>query len=216
MLECADGAEVTHEKASVHGPSGGGRPEHRRRGNVASPLQRTGDGTAVRSGRWRQLVAAGVVPGTGRAWSRPLMPPTARSLRRRRPFLRTARLNAVGWGARLGACTAAAAASAPVTRRTGWSLLIRAGAGPAAVVTALVVLDRRRWRAMEAGLSFTDDAALTAAVVDRLVADGLPVHLDEGPGKPGIRYANRYGRRIETALEALLSPRTDESQGAEA
>ncbi|MGY1720168.1 hypothetical protein ACI8AP_20275 [Blastococcus sp. SYSU DS1021] len=146
----------------------------------------------------------------------PLRPQPWFARRRRRSFLRTARLDAVGWGALLGACSAAAAASVPVLRPTGWPLPARAGAGPAAVVTALVVLDRRKWRAMETGFSFTDDPALTAAVVDRLVADGLPARLDQGPGRPGIRYANRYGRRIETALGALLSPRTDESQGAEA
>lgn len=134
--------------------------------------------------------------------------------RRRRAFLRTAQLNAVGRSALLGACTAGAGASVPVLRRTGWPLPARAGAGSAAVLLALVALDRRKWRAMEAGLSFTDDAALTAAVADRLVADGLPVRLDESRGRPGIRFANRYRWRVEAALEGLLSPRTDDGRPA--
>ena len=84
---------------------------------------------------------------------------SVRSRHRQRRFLRTARLNAVGFGAVGGTCLVAAALCAPALRRTGWPLLIRAAPGPVVVVTGLVALDRRKWAGMVTSFSFTDDPA---------------------------------------------------------
>ena len=122
--------------------------------------------------------------------------------RRRRPFLRTAQLDAVGLGVLAGACLVAAVACALGVRRTGWPLPARAALGPVAVVSALVVLDRRKWSGTVVGFSFTDDLAATRTVADALIAQGLPVVLEERPpGRPALRYAQRNARRVHVALE---------------
>jgi hypothetical protein len=123
--------------------------------------------------------------------------------RRRRPFLRTARLDLVGFGALGAACLVAGALTALALRATGWPLSVRAAVGPVIVVIALLVADRRKWSRMETSLSFTDDAARVRAVVDRLVARGLPVVVDEEVGRPRLRYRNRDAARVRAALADL-------------
>jgi hypothetical protein len=80
---------------------------------------------------------------------------------------------------------------------------VRAAVGPVIVVIALLVADRRKWSRMETSLSFTDDAARVRAVVDRLVARGLPVVVDEEVGRPRLRYRNRDAARVRAALADL-------------
>lgn len=132
---------------------------------------------------------------------------SARSRHRQGRFLRTARLNAVGFGALGGVCLVAAALCAPALRRTGWPLLFRAAPGPVVVVTGLVVLDRRKWAGMVTSSSFTDDPAEMRAVADRLGALGLPVSLEERPpGTPVLRYAHRHARQVHAALADMGVP----------
>lgn len=122
--------------------------------------------------------------------------------RDRRPrFLRTARLDAVGYAALGGACLAAAAGSGPALRWAGRPAAVRAALGPVVVGTVLVALDRRRWAAMTMGFSFTDDPAATRAVAELLVARGLPVEVEAD--RPGLRYAHRDARRVHAALADL-------------
>ncbi|TFV56879.1 hypothetical protein E4P41_15145 [Geodermatophilus sp. DF01-2] len=131
----------------------------------------------------------------------PLRPVRRRPRPERWPFLRTARLNAVGRSALGGACLVAAAASAPALRRSGWPWPLRAAPGPAAVLAGLVLADRRKWAGMESGFTFTDDPMELRTVADRLAAQDLPVRLQEQP--PTLRYAHRDARRVHAALEEL-------------
>lgn len=132
---------------------------------------------------------------------------SARDRLPRHHFLRTARLNAVGFSALGGACLAAAAISSLALQKTGWPPAIRAVLGPVVVVTGLVALDRRKWAAMSTSSSFTDDVAATQAVADQLNALGLPVDVEEvPPGQPALRYAHRHARQVHTALGDLGIP----------
>ncbi|MCZ2818138.1 hypothetical protein [Modestobacter sp. VKM Ac-2984] len=122
----------------------------------------------------------------------------------RRHFLRTARLNAVGFSALGGACLAAAATGALASRWTSRPPVLGAALGPVVVLTGLVALDRRKWAGTTTSFSFADDAATTRAVADQLVARGLPVDVEEHPpGSPALRYAHRHARQVHAALEDL-------------
>jgi hypothetical protein len=125
--------------------------------------------------------------------------------RRRRPappFLRTAQLNAVGFAALGGVCLAAGVVTALALRTTGWSLASSAAVGPLVVLVGLVVADRRKWARMESSFSFTDDAAELRRVGNRLIAQGLPVRVDDDP-EPRLRYRNGDARRVYAALAEL-------------
>jgi hypothetical protein len=134
--------------------------------------------------------------------------PLAPDHRRPLSFLRTARLNAVGYAALAGACLVAGVVSGLTLAPTGWRLLLRVVVGPLVVLVALVIADRRKWGRMETSFSFTDDVATMRAVADRLTARGLPVTLDEERGGPSLRYRNRDAKQVHAAL-ADLGIRTD-------
>ena len=68
--------------------------------------------------------------------------PLARKHRRPRSFLRTTRLNAVGYAALAGGCLVAGFVSGLALAPTGWPLLLRVVVGPVVVLVALVVADR--------------------------------------------------------------------------
>jgi hypothetical protein len=121
---------------------------------------------------------------------------------RARSFLRTARLNVVGYAALIGACLVAAVGSASALRTTGWPPVLRAAVGPVVVVLVLVAADRRKWSRMETSFSFTDDPAELRTVADRLLAQGLPVRVEEDQG-PAITYRHRDARRVHAALRQL-------------
>jgi|tagenome__1003787_1003787.scaffolds.fasta_scaffold20381940_2 hypothetical protein len=125
-------------------------------------------------------------PGHLRAWS----------------VLRTARLNAVGYAALMGACLVAGAVTAVLLQGTGWPMPLRAALGPVLVVLALVVADRRKWARMETSFSFTDDVATMRAVADRLLAQGLPIRVRDEWG-PSMVYRNGDARRVHAALAEL-------------
>jgi hypothetical protein len=118
-------------------------------------------------------------------------------------FLRTARLNAVGYAALVGACLVAGAVTAVLLQATGWPMPVRAALGPVLVVLALVVADRRKWARMETGFSFTDDVATMRAVAGRLVAQGVPVTFDVEDAAPKLRYRNGDARRVHATLAEL-------------
>jgi len=123
--------------------------------------------------------------------------------RRPRPFLRTARLDAVGYGALVAACLVAAPVGALALGATGWPLPVRDLVGPLVVVLALLVADRRKWARMQTSFSFTDDVATMRAVADQLTARGLPVTLDVERWGPSLRYRNRDAKRVHAALHDL-------------
>lgn len=138
----------------------------------------------------------------------------------RRPWLRTAQLNVVGWAALLGACVAAAGVGvvvARVLRLPGWS-----GAALAVVPLGAVALaDRRRWAAMETSFGWGGSADDVARIASALEAQGIatgisadataaeewgePVGL--GPGDPmthtaSLSYRNRDAKTVEAMLRA--------------
>ena len=120
----------------------------------------------------------------------------------RRPFLRTAQLNAVGWAALVVVCLLAGVLTAFLLGRTVW-LPLRAAVGPVAVLVALIVADRRKWSRMEAGLSFPDHPAELRRVADRLVEQGVPVRMTGDDRHPSLRYRNGDTKRVHDALRAL-------------
>jgi hypothetical protein len=122
---------------------------------------------------------------------------------RSKSWLRTARLNAVGWGALAVACVIAGLVTDVVLLVTGWPVPLRAGIGPVIVVLGLVVADRRKWARMETTFSFTDDVLAMRAVADELVARGLPVTLDVESWGARLRYRNRDAKRVHAALADL-------------
>jgi hypothetical protein len=122
---------------------------------------------------------------------------------RPRPWLRTARLNAVGYAALLAACSLAGVITAVVLRGTGWPLTIRAVIGAVAVLLALVGADRRKWSQMETSLSFTDDATDMQWVADRLAAQNLPVAVGVEGRVLVLRYRNGDTARVHAALANL-------------
>jgi hypothetical protein len=121
----------------------------------------------------------------------------------RRPFLRTARLNAVGAAALVGVCLVAGVLTAFALQATGWPWPVRAAVGPVVVLISLIVADRRRWAGMQTSFGFTDDAAETRRVADLLVAGGLPVSVDEDDWGSSLRYRNRDAARVHAALREL-------------
>jgi hypothetical protein len=126
--------------------------------------------------------------------------------RRRRPappFLRTAQLNLVGVAALTAVCLTAGGVTAVLLRSTSWPVALRAAVGPVLVLIALVVADRRKWTQMETSVSFTDDAAELRRVGSRLIAQCLPVRVDEERWGPRLCYRNRDAQRVHAALAEL-------------
>jgi hypothetical protein len=122
---------------------------------------------------------------------------------RARPFLRTARLNAVGYSALVGACLVAAVVSALALRATGWPQGLRAGVGPLVVVLALLGADRRKWARMETSFSFSDDARDLRSIADRLAAQNLPATVEVDGRVLVLRYRNGDAARVHAALDGL-------------
>jgi hypothetical protein len=122
---------------------------------------------------------------------------------RPRPWLRTARLNAVGYAALLAACLLAGVVTAVVLRATGWPLPLRAALGPMVVVLALVVGDRRKWSRTETSFSFSDDSTDMRSVAARLAAQNLPVTVDVAGRVLVLRYRNGDRGRVHAALHSL-------------
>lgn len=106
-------------------------------------------------------------------------------VRGRRPWLRTAQLDAVGWAALLGTCCATAGAGFAGLRmagRPGRAGLVLA-LGP---LGALVLVDRRRWAGTTRGLGWGGSPDEVAEVAEQLRSEGVfaSVRPDDPDGAP--------------------------------
>src|SRR4051795_406760 len=103
---------------------------------------------------------------------------------RRRSWLRSARLNVVGWSGLLGACLVVAALGIATTTALGWPRALGA-AGAVIPVAAVVVADRRRWARMETSVDWGGSVEEVARIADELGADGVDARVRvEAPGSP--------------------------------
>ncbi len=109
----------------------------------------------------------------------------------RRPWLRTAQLNIVGWSVLLGSCAAAAALGvllAPALQLPGWSGLLL-GLFP---LGAVVLADRRRWAAMEAGLGWGGSVSDVTRIAEELQGRGVDAQV-----RPDARYEQPWWDRLD-------------------
>lgn len=168
-----------------------------------------------------RLVARGL-PRCGMARSRghaeysaaPLRP----GRRPRRHWLRTARLNAVGWAALAGACVVAAALSVAAAS----ALALPSWTGALCAVTplgAVVLADRRRWAAMESGFGWGGSVDEVTTIVAELEVQGVACHVhvqqspptgwdrpwEPPPGDGAVPEASLcYANRDSAAVRAVL------------
>jgi hypothetical protein len=122
-----------------------------------------------------------------------------------RVFLRTAQLNIIGWGALALSCAAAATVVYVVVRLAGWSggpvpVVGAAVVGTVVVVSAVVAVDRRRWRNLEGSVSWTDDEDEVQRVADGLRERRVDVGLVLGGEYPELLYRNRDRAAVRAAL----------------
>ena len=107
--------------------------------------------------------------------------------RRRRSWLRTARLNVVGWSALLGACLVAAALGlVSVTALVATLTRRRLRSDPGGRV---VFADRRRWARMETGFGWGGSMEEVTRIADELEAEG--VHVRVSPEAVGSAWDDR-------------------------
>ena len=108
--------------------------------------------------------------------------------RRRRSWLRTARLNVVGWSALVGACLVAAALGLVSVTALGWPRSL--GAACAVIpVAGVVFADRRRWARMETGFGWGGSMEEVTRIADELEAEG--VHARVSPEAVGSAWDDR-------------------------
>ncbi len=110
--------------------------------------------------------------------------PWPHRLGRRRSWLRTAQLNAVGWSALLGACLVAAAvgvgAAGAIAGPRWWGAVL--GILP---LGAVVMLDRSQWAAMETGYGWGGSEVEVARIVSELAELGVITRADTAPNAEG-------------------------------
>jgi hypothetical protein len=111
-----------------------------------------------------------------------LQPSGWRRRGRRRSWLRTARLNVVGWSALLGACLVVAALGIATTTALAWPRALGA-AGAVIPVAAVIFADRRRWARMETSVDWGGSVEEVARIADELESEG--VHARVRPDAPG-------------------------------
>ena len=118
--------------------------------------------------------------------------PWLRRRGKRHSFLRTAQLNAVGWAALFGACLVAAAAgvgaAVAIAVPRWWGAVL--GVLPLA---AVVMLDRRRWAAMQTSFGWGGSEVDVARIVSELAELGIITSVRtepnaEGWGEPADRW----------------------------
>ncbi len=148
--------------------------------------------------------------------------PMRQGRRRHHHWLRTARLNAVGWAALLGACLVAAAvgvaAAGFIAIPRGWGAVL--GMLP---LGALVLLDRRRWAAMEAHFGWGASEADVARIASELANQGVLTTIHTAAtadawGEPGDGWGrpNEPLTSDETVTTASLSYRNRDAQAVAA
>ena len=112
---------------------------------------------------------------------------------RRHHWLRTARLNAVGWTALLGLCLVAAAVGVAIA----WAVAVPSWWGAALAVLplgAVVLLDRRRWAAMETSFGWGGSVAEVADIAAQLANQGVTTQVHAEPPTGGW-HEPAYDRR---------------------
>jgi hypothetical protein len=123
-------------------------------------------------------------------------------------LLRTAELNAAGWGAVVLLSLAGAGVAHVAARVSGSTSKAPAPVGALACLVALVAADRQRWGRMETGYSWTDDPEDVVRTGVLLQRHGVPVRVDTDDQRgPRLRYRNRDARRVRRELHrAGVSP----------
>jgi hypothetical protein len=131
-----------------------------------------------------------------------------RGLHPRPRLLRTAELNAAGWGAVVVLSLAGAGIAHVAARMSGSTSKAPAPVGALACLVALVAADRRRWGRMETGYSWTDDPEDVVRTGVLLQRHGVPVRVDTDDERaPRLRYRNRDARRVRRGLQRVgISP----------
>jgi hypothetical protein len=116
-------------------------------------------------------------------------------------LLRTAELNAAGWGAVVLLSLAGAGIAHVAARVRGSTSKAPAPVGALACLVALVAEDRRRWGRMETGYSWTDDPQDVVRTGVLLQRHGVPVRVDTDDERaPRLRYRNRDARQVRRGL----------------
>lgn len=132
-----------------------------------------------------------------------LQPSGWRRRGRRRSWLRTARLNVVGWSALLGTCLVVAALGIVTATAVGWPRAL--GAAAAVIPVAMVVFaDRRRWARMETSVGWGRSTEEVARIADELEAEGVYARVrSEAPGSPWRVRAEPPSDKAEATTAAL-------------
>ncbi|MEP7035263.1 MAG: hypothetical protein ABI662_03800 [Dermatophilaceae bacterium] len=114
--------------------------------------------------------------------------------RRRRPILRTAKLNLVGGAAVLGSSLTAAGLGFAAGRFLGLPVAVTAPAGGLLPLALLAVVDRRRWRASIAGYGWGGTADEVSELASELLRHGVVTNVEiqlEGDDETAsLRYRN--------------------------
>jgi hypothetical protein len=133
--------------------------------------------------------------------------PLRRGRVKRHYWLRTAKLNAVGWAALLGGCFVAAA----VGVAAAWAIAVPLWWGAVLGVIPLVavfLLDRRRWAAMETGFGWGGSVPEVTRIASELAALGVVVQVrpeppterwHEPPYEGGVREEVHMDPALQTA-----------------
>lgn len=133
------------------------------------------------------------------------MPLRAGKPRRRRRFLRTAKLNIVGGVAVVGSCLTSAGLGLAAGRLFGLPVALTAAVGGLLPLALLVAADRRRWRAMLAVHGWGGTAAEVSAVAADLLRRGVvatvETHVDEEGGESAsLAFRNADTDVVSTVL----------------
>ena len=145
------------------------------------------------------------------------MEPTGRRAHRRRSWLRTARLNLVGWAALLGVCLLTAAAGLAASAATRAPLPLGAAFGVAPLLVVFL-LDRRRWSRMPTTFNWGGSVPDVAQIVADLDARGVRAYVvtqetatawgdsthrhtsSPDAKEAGLEYANRDAKVVDAVL----------------
>jgi hypothetical protein len=120
---------------------------------------------------------------------------------RRTRLFRTAQLNVVGWLALTGWVIAWSAVFGFMSARWLGTTLVGAISGAVVGLGVLLVVDRRKWGAMETSIGWTDDPEQVEAAARWLAARGIDVRCELPPGhSPQLTYRTRDNRRVMREL----------------
>ena len=111
---------------------------------------------------------------------------------RRRRILRTAQPNLVGRAALVGSCLAASGLGFAAGRFLGLPVAFTTSAAGLLPLAVVVVVDRRRWRALLVGYGWGGTLAEVSAVAADLVLRGVAADVegDDDAASASLRYRN--------------------------